>query len=266
MLKNLTCFLIILLLLQLACQPERVEESFIIQPKFLTTEQPLIYPTEAFNQGIEGKTVVQLLVSIEGKVSETKILRSSGSLDLDEAALRMVKSSAYEPGSIDGVPSEFWLHLPVLFRLNDKDKFIKDIEGWTQLAISYQNEIKTRTIENKSDLYKKLFYHYQKLAREIGNTRSLTANLTILSIVEKSIGKPWQEYHKKWPLGFLLFEDYLKKYPNCEYASNSREDLIRYLRREIEILEQRSLSRKSYGSIYSLLSAQLKKLYDQDLQ
>jgi hypothetical protein len=103
------------------------------------------------------------------------------------------------------------------------------------------------------------------LALEVGGTRSTKANKGILSVVDNSIGKRWQEYQNIWPLGFLLFQDFIKRYPNNEFASKSHDDLIRYLRGEIEILQQKSISSPPYSTIFTLLSESLKKLYDQDL-
>ncbi len=260
------CILIILILFQLTCHPERVEESPIVQPKLLTTHTLFNYPPEAYNQGIEGKVVVRLLVNKEGKVTEAKILKTSGSGILDEAALKMALSSVYEPGTIYGMVSDFWRHLPVHFKLNEKHKFTKDIDKWRKLALVYQSDINADTSVNKPGALKKLYYHYQALALEIVNSRSTAANTSVLAVVEESIQQKWLEYQDIWPLGFILLQDYIRKYPESDYALKSREELISYLQREIEFLEQKSFFKTPYATIYSLISEYLKELYDQDMK
>jgi len=266
MFKTTNFLLILLTLLQLTCHPEKSEDSVIVKPKLLSIEESLKYPAEAFNKGIEGKVFIRFLVNTEGNVIEAKVLKSSGSEILDEAALKMVRSSVYESGTVNGVASEFWIHTPVQFKLDADNEIIDDIGEWREQALTYQKEIRSDTGLQKSELYKVLFYHYQTLARDISDTRTKKANETILSIVEKSISNPWNKYEDTWPLGFLLFQDYIKRYPESEYSSKSRTALIKHLQREIEMLEQKSISESPYAAIYSLISEYLKELYDQDLQ
>lgn len=255
-------FLFPLLFIFLNCNPELQHEPVIEEPKLLFTKEPLAYPVEAYNLGIEGKTVVKIMIDPEGDISESTILESSGSHVLDESALKMVKSSVYEPGTIDGVPGEFELHIPVHFKLDNTYDLIEDIDYWLEQTLIYRKELKVDSV-NSSELYKQLFYHYQKLAREIGYTRSKDANNTILSIINDSLARPWIEFKKKWPLGFLLYRDYISRYPESEYQTDSLDDLIRYLDREKKILEYYTYTKQPYATIYSLILNELIKAYDQ---
>ncbi|MEE9119038.1 MAG: hypothetical protein V3U02_10660, partial [Calditrichia bacterium] len=144
--------------------------------------------------------------------------------------------------------------------------FTEDVDKWSEIALAYQLEINAGiSFEEKSGL-KKLYYHYQHLAYEIGKSRSTVANKSVLKVVEESVSQPWLEFQDLWPLGFLLFQDYIRRYPESDYALKSREDLIGYLQREIEILEKKSFSETPNATIYSLISEYLKKLYDQDMK
>jgi TonB family protein len=265
MIKNFNIILVFLALLQLLCHPESKEESFIERPKLLSTQELLIYPAAAFEQGLQGKTVIRIFVNKDGQVSEAKILKSSGSNILDDAALKMVRSSVYEPGSIDGVISGFWLHIPVQFNLSGNIELRSDIDEWIELTLLYQVNIESVSSVYKSDIYKNLYYHYQSLALEIRNTRSIEANPGILTVVHGSLGEQWIEYKDIWPLGFLLFQDFIQRYPQNEFSLKSRVELIRYFQGEIDILEQKSISNPPNSIIYSLILESLKKLYDQDI-
>ena len=264
--KKIYINLILFALLQLTCHPEKVDDSLIVQPQLLSTKESLKYPPDAFKQGHQGKVVINLFVNKEGNVSKTKILYSSGSDILDGAALKMIQSSIYKPGLIDGVPSDFWIRVPIQFKLGGENELSIDIDAWTTLTLEYRKIIKTGTDNEKSDTYKNLYYHYQALIFELGSSRSKAANKSLLNIVDNPIGTPWLNYQDYWPLGFLLFQDYIKRYPESEFAAKSHIDLIRYLRGEIEILERKSYAKAPYSSIYTLMSETLKKLYDQDLK
>ncbi|MEO0138073.1 MAG: energy transducer TonB [candidate division WOR-3 bacterium] len=67
-----------------------------IKPQPLEMPAP-IYPPLAIKAGIEGKTVVKMLVDIDGKVIEVVILKSSGNGMLDEAAVTAAKNSRFTP-------------------------------------------------------------------------------------------------------------------------------------------------------------------------
>lgn len=78
----------------------------------------LQYPAMAAEQGIEGKVVLQFVVTKNGSVGEVKIARSL-SPDCDNEAKRVVKSlPKFTPGRQNGQAVNVWYTLPVTFKLN----------------------------------------------------------------------------------------------------------------------------------------------------
>lgn len=75
-------------------------------------ERGLFYPADAIAQGLEGEALVLLLLDGNGQVSAARIEESSGHRQLDEAALRAVRSLRSMPAD---APREALL--PVRFRL-----------------------------------------------------------------------------------------------------------------------------------------------------
>jgi protein TonB len=77
------------------------------------------YPLLARNQGIEGRVVVNVLVSAQGTVKTISVGQSSGSRLLDKAALQTVKKWRFHPVLHNGkaVPSSETV--PVVFKLKD---------------------------------------------------------------------------------------------------------------------------------------------------
>ena len=75
------------------------------------------YPTMAAENGVEGKVVVQFVVTKTGKVGEVKVVRSVDK-DLDREAVRVCKSLPnFVPGRQNGQPVAVWYTLPVTFKL-----------------------------------------------------------------------------------------------------------------------------------------------------
>lgn len=75
-------------------------------------ERGLFYPAAAIAQGLEGETLVLLIINENGEVSAARIEQGSGYRILDEAALHAVRSLRSLPAS---TPRETLL--PVRFRL-----------------------------------------------------------------------------------------------------------------------------------------------------
>lgn len=66
---------------------------------------------------IQGRVVVQFVVTKNGSIGEVKVLRSRDK-DLDNEAVRVVKSLPnFIPGKMNGQPVNVWYTLPVTFKL-----------------------------------------------------------------------------------------------------------------------------------------------------
>ena len=75
------------------------------------------YPTMAAENNVQGKVVVQFVVTKTGKVGEVKVVRSVDK-DLDREAVRVCKSLPnFVPGRQNGQPVSVWYTLPVTFKL-----------------------------------------------------------------------------------------------------------------------------------------------------
>ena len=63
-----------------------------------------------------GKVVLSLLVGVDGRVSDSKIEKSSGSPRLDQAARQALSLCQFTPGSVDGKPEQAWGRLAYEFK------------------------------------------------------------------------------------------------------------------------------------------------------
>ena len=75
------------------------------------------YPPVAMENGIQGRVVVQFVVTKTGKIGEVKIARGKDP-DLDKEAMRVVKSLPdFIPGKMTGQAVNVWYNLPYKFKL-----------------------------------------------------------------------------------------------------------------------------------------------------
>jgi len=80
---------------------------------------PPPYPLAARRRGMEGRVVLEVQVSAEGRCSEARIRESSGYALLDDSARQTVRRWHFVPASRAGMAVDSWVEVPVVFRLRD---------------------------------------------------------------------------------------------------------------------------------------------------
>ena len=76
------------------------------------------YPVSALRRREQGTVILRVLVSTTGLASIVQIERSSGSKDLDTAALSAVKHWHFTPATHAGLAQQAWARVPITFRLS----------------------------------------------------------------------------------------------------------------------------------------------------
>lgn len=84
---------------------------------FAAIQRALKYPEIARKAGIEGRVIVQVLVSEKGKVIKTRVIKSLGHSGCDEAAVNAIKNVKWKPALQRDKPVKVWVAIPVIFRL-----------------------------------------------------------------------------------------------------------------------------------------------------
>ena len=76
------------------------------------------YPMQSRQLGEQGAVVLQVLVDPDGRVVDSKLVQSSGSRRLDDAALSGVKTNyRFFPGTVDGKPQQMWFTIKFNWKL-----------------------------------------------------------------------------------------------------------------------------------------------------
>jgi protein TonB len=78
------------------------------------------YPMNALRNGETGTVTLALLIGADGKVNTSRVAQSSGSRDLDRAAVNALSLCRFKPAiSASGTPQAGWAHLAYVWRLDD---------------------------------------------------------------------------------------------------------------------------------------------------
>jgi TonB family protein len=78
------------------------------------------YPPEALLAGIEGKTVLRVLISASGTASRVEVHQSSAHPSLDAAALQSVQQFQFIPARTNGVAHASWARIPIGFSIESR--------------------------------------------------------------------------------------------------------------------------------------------------
>ena len=76
------------------------------------------YPAAAARRGDSGTTTLALLVGADGRVSSARIEHSSGSRDLDRAAVNALSLCRFKPATENGVAQAGWAQLAYVWKLD----------------------------------------------------------------------------------------------------------------------------------------------------
>ena len=79
------------------------------------------YPELMEKAGVEGMTILRLLVDEEGRVKEIHVMESSGHRPLDEAAMQAATKTLFKPGKVSGRAVPCYVSVPYRFELKDKE-------------------------------------------------------------------------------------------------------------------------------------------------
>jgi len=74
------------------------------------------YPPIAYQNKIEGQVVVGILVDTDGKVLDTKVVKSSNEI-FNEEAVAAVRQWAFKPAILNKKPVKFWYNVPIVFKI-----------------------------------------------------------------------------------------------------------------------------------------------------
>jgi TonB family protein len=107
-----------------ACRPDQAQvqqqaanrENEV--PVALNGESPFQYPTDLYDQGIEGEVRLRLWVDSTGRVApeSIRVVSSSGTPALDSAAVTGAPALRFAPAHRNGIPAATAFYQPVIFR------------------------------------------------------------------------------------------------------------------------------------------------------
>lgn len=97
--------------------PKYGEYVYVEELPEAITKVPPTYPDIAREAGVDGTVMVQALVGKDGKVKDTKVVKSDSEM-LNASAIAAVKQWVFKPALSNNKPVAVWVAVPVRFRLH----------------------------------------------------------------------------------------------------------------------------------------------------
>jgi TonB family protein len=246
---------------------KKTEDNFIAP---VVKSQPrLMYPKFAQTNGLIGNAKVLICVTNTGAVEKSLIRKSSGYDVLDNAAINYCNQLVFSPAIKNGEPVEAKIIWDIKFNISDFK--------WDANAFLFKMGRLFRNVAtSKSDSEKRIYQKeiLQKDSEFINNMRDgLAMNFTLKKILLPEICAEWDGVWDSWPLSFLLYHDFLKRYKDYDSISEVKTKLfsalefdIRYIKntfnysedsqKEIKLVldKIKSFINKNYPEYYSSLN------------
>lgn len=215
---------------------EKMEEGFI--PPAVLKQPRLLYPKIAQEKAIEGNTTVIISITKTGKVDNVYIIKSSGYKILDSAAVEYCKSIVFSPAKRNGIPVNSRIEWELKFNISDQnwevDNYLQEIANLYRkiLLIGTSNNVeKNYRIEIEREILNK----HNEFVQNYGD--ALNFNFILKQVILPEISKEWQNYWDGWPLSFLLYHDFIKRFQDYDSLPKVRTLLINSLKLDIQYIK-----------------------------
>ena len=218
---------ILLMLVGLACSHNiEKQENFI--PPTVKNAPRLIYPRIAQENLYAGTAKIDILVNKTGTVNNVYIKKSSGYNVLDHSALDYCKNLTFNPAIRNGEPVDSRVEWEIKFNFTDKNmeayNFIRDIKNLF-LKVEFAIPNKRNDIE----------YEILKKDKEfVQNFKDgLNFNAVIGQILLPQLTSLWEKDWDAFPLSFLLYYDFMQRFPDYDSLAVVKELLHNSLKSDI---------------------------------
>jgi len=193
-------------------------------PRLLVDIKPE-YPKEALEQGLEGKVLLYLFLSEAGEVKSVRVSKSSGYKILDSAAVEYGKKLRFSPAMRHGKPLSVILTWEVEYDALTAEKILLEHEEYVDFS-------RKHPLRNYNEFLKKF--------------------------ILPEVYEQWKIFWDDWPLRFVVYHDFIIRFPSSGKTSIAKEKLIELLKEDIERIK---FTAKSVSTIDEKKDLFLKNIY-----
>lgn len=254
--KYLNLVVLILTLIIMGCG-HYIEKNGSYTPPSLKNEPRLFYPMVAYENAYSGTPRVILYIGKTGTVEHSQILKSSGIGILDSAAVEYSKNFVFNPATRNGEPVNSRMAMDIKFELSS--------QKWN--TDSYVDEVKDlygEIIEALPDERNAIEMQILKLHNEyVTNMKDLiNFNHFIGMVLLPGIYNEWKNNWDSWPLSFLLYHDFIQRFPDYRNLDQVKEELKNSLKSNIQYIKSTPSHSRVTNIEKEILLTKIRKLVE----
>jgi TonB family protein len=234
--KKLNYAILVMMLISVGCVQSNLiknQDENYISPSIKQQPQ-FFYPKIAQENYYYGLTKVVVMISKTGKVDRTVVIKSSGHTTLDEAAIEYCKGLIFTPATKDGVPVESRIVWDVKYNFMDQNWNTNDY--WKLVQALYD---KTKIV-NKDDrlkIEKEILEKHSEFISRMND--AINFNNIVEKVISPKLSEEWKNNWNTWPLSFLLYYDFIERFPEFDSINVVKTKLKDAINNDIQyILKQ----------------------------
>ena len=252
--KLIKISLALMLALTFACSSDISMEGY--SPPKVKTQEQCIFPKAAQEEGIEGSTTVLIQIDNDGNVYKTNITETSGYQILDLAALDYCNQLKFQPARWGDNAIGSRIEMDIDFKYSDRQFNVR--------RYFFRVEKLYRTIANtdgdtKVKLQKQLLTEHHDF---IDNMRGgIDFNRYAEDVMLNSIGNEWRNVWDSYPLTFLLYHDFIQRYPDFPNIAEVKDSLRATLSYDLFVIRNSRVVSKEKLEMREVLLRKIKSFF-----
>lgn len=257
--KNLIKILAISAIMFSACTHMQNSVDDQITAPILKEEPKLIYPLIAQQSNWSGTAVIIFKIDEEGMVDKTRVHSSSGYASLDKAAEKYCKGLVFIPATQSGENISASMKWEVEFNLKD---FGRKILAIVNDVMDLYYDIKSSATAEKPLLQKEILSHHNDMVKNIRD--GIKLNEYMYAVVREELSKEWEPVSEYYPLTFLLYHDFLLRFPDYDSVSVVKSRMEQAVKQDINYLMTSNNVGYEYRINKDILLQKIKTLFKKE--
>lgn len=253
--REISIAVVLLLLILAACRSDiqRSTENNYTPPS-IKVQPRLLYPKAAQENYYAGSVKMYLQISKEGVVDKVQVIKSSGHKILDEAAVEYSKGLLFNPAQVNGNLISSRIEWELKFQITDQNwsvhNYVNDLDFLYKKITRVSG---TSKIETQKEILNKHNNFIENM------TDGLNFNTVLDNVLLTDISMEWKSDWDSWPLSFLLYHDFIKRFPDYDSLNIVKEKLRNAIVQDIKFIQNNEASDYKSQTAKEYLIIKIKK-------
>jgi len=191
-----------------------------------------MYPKVAQENAYGGNAKVLILITKNGNVEKAEIESSTGSNILDNAALDYCKELLFTPAKRNGEPVYAKMLMHIKFFISNQNMKARNYVE----SVNYLYGVLNYTLPGERNaIEKEILEKHNEFIHDMRD--GLNFNSYVKMVVSKKIVKEWNKEWDSWPLSFLLYHDFIQRFPDYDSLAEVKTLLKHAVKFDIQFIK-----------------------------